>query len=110
MRIVTTLAVWLVAASAAQAACYENLGKTGCTDAEVFPRSDLRQLSCENLWWVRNSIYHEHGYCFRTAKARAQFDISSCSVTDATKLKFNGFERGNVLRIREIEIAKGCTP
>ena len=110
MRAVTTLAIWLIAAGAAHAACYENLGRTGCPDAEVFPRSDLRALSCENLWLVRNSIYHEHGYCFRTARARAQFDISSCYVTDAAELQFNRFERANVARIRDIEQQKGCTP
>lgn len=110
MRIVTTLAVWLIAASAAQAACFENLGKTGCTNAEVFPRSHLNALSCENLWWVRNTIYHENGYCFRSAKARAQFDNTGCTVSDGSKVRVNSFERMNITRISEIEKQKRCAP
>lgn len=108
MRAVTALAIWLIAASAAHAACYENLGRTGCPDTEVFPRSDLRALSCENLWWVRNTIYHENGYCFRSPRALAQFDNSDCHIVDAAKVPLNHYERANVARISEIESRRGC--
>ena len=30
-------------------------------------------MSCYQLWYARNAIYAENGYCFKTAKARAVF-------------------------------------
>jgi hypothetical protein len=30
-------------------------------------------MSCSALWYARNAIYAENGYCFKTAKARAVF-------------------------------------
>ncbi|QPC87491.1 YARHG domain-containing protein [Mesorhizobium sp. NBSH29] len=92
----------------AQASCYEDLGATGCTDSETFPRSDLRALSCENLWQVRNSIYNEAGFCFKTSRAKAQFDNSDCSVNKASSLRMNSHERANVSRISQVEKEKGC--
>lgn len=34
--------------------------------------------SCDELWYRRNAIWHSHGYCFTTARARQVFDTSSC--------------------------------
>ncbi len=34
--------------------------------------------SCDDLWYRRNVIWHSHGYCFTTARARQTFDTSSC--------------------------------
>ncbi len=34
--------------------------------------------SCDELWYRRNAIWHSHGYCFATARARQAFDTSSC--------------------------------
>ena len=58
--------------------CFEDLGNTGCPWKETFPRSQLRQLSCQNLWLVRNSIYDRRGYCFKTQDGKATFDNSDC--------------------------------
>lgn len=99
----------LAMAGAASAACYEDLGSTGCPDQEVFPYSDLRKLSCENLWYVRNNIYNEAGLCFRTAAAQEMFDNSDCSTYDAASLPLNANEQNNISRIRKVEKEKGCT-
>ena len=32
-----------------------------------------RYMSCSELWYARNAIYAEKGYCFKTARARAVF-------------------------------------
>ena len=34
--------------------------------------------SCDELWFRRNAIWHSHGYCFTTTRARQAFDTSSC--------------------------------
>ncbi|MDI4656747.1 YARHG domain-containing protein [Xanthobacter autotrophicus] len=33
----------------------------------------LGELSCRALWYQRNSVYAERGYCFKTADAVATF-------------------------------------
>lgn len=35
--------------------------------------SDYDAMDCGELWYARNSIYAQQGYCFKTAKARAVF-------------------------------------
>jgi YARHG domain len=54
----------LLAAAPASAACFEDVG---CTDSQYMRAQDLRLLSCENLWMVRNTIFDENGLCFKTA-------------------------------------------
>lgn len=110
MRFLLPLMLAIVLPHAARADCFDDLGRTGCPDQETFTRSDLRRLSCENLWLVRNSIYNANGYCFRTPDGRAQFDNSDCYVEDAAQVKLNAHERENVARIKAVEQAKGCAP
>lgn len=108
MRLTAAAFLLLALPATASAACFENLGATGCTDAETFDRDELRGLSCQNLWYVRNSIYNDNGYCFRTRAARAEFDNSDCFVRDAGKLRFNKHEQRNIDRIARVEKEKGC--
>jgi len=35
--------------------------------------SAARADACDRLWYERNSIYADAGYCFQTARARAVF-------------------------------------
>ena len=105
----TVAALLLTALPApAVAGCFENLGTTGCTHLETFSRDDLRGLSCQNMWYVRNSIYNDNGYCFKTKAAKAEFDNSDCFVKDAAKLRLNRHEQANVDRIVRVEKEKGC--
>lgn len=34
---------------------------------------DYADMSCDELWYARNSIYARNGYCFKTARARSVF-------------------------------------
>lgn len=85
--------------------CYEVIG---CPHRDLFNRQDLRQLSCQNLWYVRNRIYYDHGYCFKTAAAIREFDNSDCYVRNAARLDLNRREVQNISRIRQVEQRKGC--
>jgi len=108
MRALLAIVALLAAGSAAQAACFESLGDTGCTDQEIFPTRDLRRLSCGNLYLVRNTIYDENGLCFRTDKALQYFDNSDCYVDDPAAVRLNNYERANISRIVQVERQKGC--
>jgi len=108
MRVVAAALVFLALPATASAGCFENLGRTGCTHQETFAREELRTLSCQNLWYVRNSIYNDNGYCFKTKAAKAEFDNSDCFVNDTAKLRFNKHEQANIDGIVRVEKEKGC--
>lgn len=93
------------ASAPARADCFENIG---CTDSDSYKVNDLEELSCENLWYVRNRIYDENGYCFQTARGREQFDNSDCWVRDQAKVKLSSVERHNVKAIVQAEEDNGC--
>lgn len=107
-RIAAALAALLAAAAAApaMAACFES--GVGCTDDHYISRKVLNALSCDALWTVRNTIYHENGYCFRTARARAVFSNENCHSDDTADVRLNSFERANITRVSEAERKKGC--
>ena len=90
--------------------CFEDLGNTGCPWKETFPKSQLGNLSCQNLWYVRNSIYDRKGYCFKTQDGKDVFDNSDCTVRNAAAIRFNANESTNIANIRQVENSKGCTP
>ncbi len=96
----------MAAGGPARAACFES--GIGCTDDHYISRSRLKALSCDTLWTVRNTIYDERGYCFRTARAKDVFSNDDCTVTNASQLAFNAYERANIDRIVAVEKQKGC--
>lgn len=91
---------------AAGAACFEN--GVGCTDSEIIPYRALRHLSCDALWTVRNTIYYENGYCFRSARGRQAFGNGDCAYDDAGMVPLNTYERENIARITRVERERGC--
>ena len=68
----------------------------------------LSELSCEDLWTLRNSIFDEHGYCFTQRPEADKFDNSDCTQDAFSRLALNGNERDNVSVINDMERAKFC--
>jgi hypothetical protein len=98
-------ATLLVSPAPARANCYELIG---CTNKDYFKTSQRKQLSCQILWEVRNTIYKENGYCFHTQKAIAAFGNAGCKFDDSGDVPLNAAERHNVLAIKKVEAKKGC--
>ena len=98
-------ALSLSAAVPARANCYELIG---CSNKDRYKVSDLMQLGCQPLWEVRNWIYKENGYCFRTPKAIEAFGNSGCRYDDVAQVPLNDIERYNMKTIKSVEIKKGC--
>ncbi len=103
--------LFMSAAHPAWAECYDILG---CSD-RAFYSAHMDYLAsrssgptCDFLFLMRNSIYEEHGYCFRTARARAVLSNEGCRTTDVDVLGLNTFERANVKAIARAEALKGC--
>jgi YARHG domain-containing protein len=103
--IVAGVAGVLSGAQPARANCYELIG---CSNQNYFKSSDLMQLGCQPLWEVRNWIYKENGYCFKTPKAIKAFGNAGCQYDDITQVPLNQFEQYNVKAIKKAEANKGC--
>jgi hypothetical protein len=91
---------------AANAACFE--GYVGCTDSAAIPVAALQELSCDNLWTVRNMIFDENGYCFKTAKAKSIFSNDGCSYTSMASMPLNSYETKNIQLVQAVEKQKAC--
>lgn len=65
---------------------------------------ELSQLSCRALWYQRNAVYSEQGYCFKTADAIATFG-HGCF---APYGKLTASQQRYVDQIRKWEARKGC--
>lgn len=95
----------LAAPAPAAAGCYEGLG---CTDTDRFSRAALREQSCDFLYYLRNSIYQENGYCFRTQRAIRTLGNAGCYIRDAGRVPLNSVERDNADAIKRTERWLGC--
>jgi hypothetical protein len=105
-RLFAAAAISAALAGPAGAACFES--GVGCTDSALMPYAVLRQLSCDALWTVRNTMYYENGYCFKTARAQASFDNSNCLYDSAAQVPLNDYETRNIDRVVRVEKEKGC--
>ena len=93
-------------AGAASAECYDVFG---CADQARFKFEELANgPNCDFLYTMRNQIYAEHQYCFKTARAIAAFGNQNCRYADANRLPLNGIERENAAMILSVERTKGC--
>jgi hypothetical protein len=89
----------------ASSLCYETVG---CVHDRKISESDAEKLGCEQLWTVRNGIYHARGYCFKTDRAKEAFGNEGCQYGDESQVPLNDYERANILLIRSIEKRRGC--
>ena len=76
--------------------------------ALIAPGTALAATSCFDLWYARNAIYDENGYCFSTERGREYFDNSDCWIEDQADVELSEIETHNVDEIVEVEQEKGC--
>ncbi|MCC0014746.1 MAG: YARHG domain-containing protein [Rhodobiaceae bacterium] len=61
-------------------------------------------MTCDQLWYARNSIYANKGYCFKTQQAINVFG-ARCYPPYG---KLDSYEQSQVDQIRQVEKAHGC--
>ena len=61
--------------------------------------------SCDDLWYERNAIYNDNGYCFNTAAGRRAFDNSDCYTDNPD---FTRAEQRRINEIKNMEYEYGC--
>lgn len=65
--------------------------------------------SCDELWYQRNLIYKEAGYCFKTAAAIKNFGNAGCKFDDQADVPLSARDRAEVASIKKVERAMGCS-
>lgn len=71
---------------------------------------DILDFSCDQLWFGRNSIYKEAGYCFKTPRAIAAFGNAGCQYDDINDVRLSPDNGGLVSAIQRAERIKVCAP
>lgn len=64
-------------------------------------------LGCDALWYKRNLIFHENGYCFGGARGKSAFGNDGC-YADAQTIDLTDDERATVSALKKLEKDKGC--
>jgi hypothetical protein len=64
--------------------------------------------SCEDLWYRRNNLYKQAGYCFRTARAIRTFGNAGCQYDSEADVPLSARQRAIVARIAQEERDLGC--
>ena len=90
----------------AAAECYDVFG---CSDQNLFRMRDLTSgPNCDFLYTMRNQIYADHHYCFKSPRAIATFGNQDCVSGNPDALGLNRVERANAATILGAERALGC--
>lgn len=63
---------------------------------------------CRDLWYRRNAIYKDAGYCFRTADAIRAFGNAGCQYDDMASVPLSPVDHRIVAGIVEQEREAGC--
>jgi hypothetical protein len=64
--------------------------------------------SCAELWVMRNQIYKNAGYCFKTAKAIKYFGNAGCRFDDEDDVPLSKNQRRIISDIEKSQIRQGC--
>ncbi len=64
--------------------------------------------SCQELWYQRNALYKDAGYCFKTARAIRTFGNAGCLYDSEYDMRLSAGMRQTIEEIRRAERYKGC--
>jgi hypothetical protein len=78
--------------------------------AAIGPATNARAQGnlCSQLWQMRNSIYKDRGYCFKTARAIRFFGNVGCRFDDEAAVPLSPGDRQRIAVIVGRERALGC--
>ncbi|MEP0944913.1 MAG: YARHG domain-containing protein [Rhizobiaceae bacterium] len=71
----------------------------------IAPTTVVAQSSCYDLWYARNLIYANNGYCFRTRLAIRTFGNAGCHTRNP---RLSASERRRIARLQAEERRRGC--
>lgn len=71
----------------------------------TFAQDVVSYDACDELWFMRNQIYANAGYCFSSPLGQVMFDNTNCTGTEVT---LSSFEQALVDEYRALERSAGC--
>jgi hypothetical protein len=75
------------------------------TLAAVFSIQPAMAASCYDLWYERNAIYDQNGFCFSSALGQQTFDNSDCWTKN---VQFTPDEQYRIDQLKDEEDRRGC--
>jgi hypothetical protein len=66
------------------------------------------RMGCSELWYERNKIFKDAGYCFTTARAIRAFGNAGCAYDSQEDVPLSDRDRQYVNMLQRIEREKGC--
>ena len=63
---------------------------------------------CQDLWVVRNQIFKNNGYCFKSAKAISYFGNAGCSYDSEAAVPLSKSDRMRIREIKRSSARQGC--
>ena len=94
----------LLMSAAAAAAVFTALLPTTVSAGDV--QGDA--YDCGELYVMRNQIYRDAGYCFKTAKAIKQFGNAGCQYDDLGDVPLSSNQRSIIKDIKKSEKRQSC--
>ena len=81
--------------------------RQGCNGGQSNRQRPPRKAAdCNDLWYERNQIFDDYGFCFKTKRGRDTFDNSDCNTSNP---KLSAADRRKVKRIEAKERRQGCS-
>lgn len=105
LRLPLVIAAAFAVPATASAGCH----LIDCVENVYVQPQEIATRSCEDLWVLRNSIWNDAGYCFKSSRAVKFFGTHSCRHADQSAVPLNDYQRANVKTIRAVETTNGCT-
>jgi hypothetical protein len=72
------------------------------------PPQTLDELSCDQLWFERNSIFKEAGYCFKTPRAINALGNAGCRYNNESEMRLTPQQKSLMAAIQRVEQTKAC--
>jgi hypothetical protein len=64
--------------------------------------------SCEELWVIRNQIYKDRGFCFKSAKAISHFGNAGCQYDNISLVPLSDMDRVTIKEAKKSQNRLGC--
>jgi hypothetical protein len=69
---------------------------------------EITDFSCDQLWFGRNSVFKEAGYCFKTRRAIDVFGNAGCRYDDINAVPLSNENQNLVSTVQRVERDKAC--
>ncbi|MEQ1719410.1 MAG: YARHG domain-containing protein [Hyphomicrobium sp.] len=64
--------------------------------------------SCGELWEMRNQVFKDNGYCFKSAKAIKHFGNAGCQYDSEADVPVSDTDRSTIRDIKRSQVRQGC--